>query len=253
VAGRRALNAADYLRAAETLPLVGLDDLLPEGGAVILAPHPDDESLGCGGLLAALAGAGRPARVVILSDGAGSHPGSVTHPAPVLRALREDEAREACVQLGVSEPLFLRWPDGDVPVSGERFERAVDSVLAACEGIGTLVATIGLDPHKDHEACWAIAREVASRGGLRLLGYPVWSWRHLYPEMAPIAPVAVPAPPHGARLDVTPWLPAKRRAVMAHRSQTTRLIADDPEGFVLNEAVLSVLLRPFEVYLEESP
>ncbi len=42
---------------------------------VVLAPHPDDESLGCGALLAA-AFAGKGARVVCLTDGSGSHPGS---------------------------------------------------------------------------------------------------------------------------------------------------------------------------------
>jgi LmbE family N-acetylglucosaminyl deacetylase len=244
------LIAADFLRAAEALPLLGLEALIPSGGAVVLAPHADDESLGCGGLLAALAAAGRPARVVVMSDGAGSHPRSRTHPGPVLRALREEEAREACRILGVPEPCFLGWPDGDVPVSGERFETAVEAVLAAASGIGTLVATIAMDPHKDHEASWAIARAAAARGGKRLLGYPVWAWRHLYPAMAPIAPVEVPEPPRGFRLDVAPWLETKRRAVLAHRSQTTRLIADDPDGFVLTEPVLSVLLRPFEVYLE---
>lgn len=245
-----AMPAADWLRDAEKLPLVGLDALVPEGGVAVLAPHPDDESLGCGGLLAALAEAGRPGRVVVMSDGAGSHPRSRTHPGPVLRDLREAEAREAVRALGTPEPVFLRWPDGDVPVAGPRFAAAVEAVAGACAGFGTLAATIDLDPHKDHVATWGIARAVAARTGVRLLGYPVWSWRHLYPEIAPVEPAALPGPPRGWRLDIAPWLDAKRRAVAAHRSQTTRLIADDPSGFVLNEAVLRVLLRPFELYLE---
>lgn len=247
------MNAADYLRSAEALPLVGLDGLIPEGGAVVLAPHPDDESLGTGGLLAALAAAGRPARVIVMSDGAGSHPNSRTHPGAVLRDLREAEAREACAILGIAEPIFLRWPDGDVPVGGEGFGRAVSSIAEASAGFGTLVATVALDPHKDHVATWAIARAVAARTGARLLGYPLWAWRHLYPGMAPVEPAEVRGPPRGMRLDVAPYLAAKRRAAMAHRSQTTRLIADDPDGFILTEPVLSVLLRPFEVYLEDPP
>lgn len=247
------MRAEDYLRLAETLPLGDLDALIPSGGAVVLAPHPDDESLGCGGLLAALAAAGRPARVVVVSDGAGSHPNSRLYPVEALRALRRTEVEAACRELGVTAPLFLDWGDGDVPAAGVRFEAAVDAVLAATAGFGTLVATIGLDPHKDHEATWAIARAVAARSGLRLLGYPVWSWRHLYPAMAPVAPVEVDGPPRGMRLGIEPWLAAKRRAVMAHRSQTTRLIADDPGGFILTDEVLSILLRPFEVYLENAP
>ena len=244
------MSASDYLRAAEALPLVTLEGLIPQGGALVLAPHPDDESLGCGGLLAALAGAARPARVVVMSDGAGSHPRSRTHPAAVLRALRREEAEEAVAELGVAAPVFLDLPDGDVPLEGPRFAAAVEAVVAAAEGVGTLVATLGLDPHKDHVATWAIAREAARRAGLRLLGYPVWAWRHLYPAMAPVAPVTVAGPPRGLRLDIAAQLATKERAVTAHRSQVTRLIADDPEGFILTPAVLSVLLRPFEVYLE---
>jgi len=246
-----AVKAADYLRAAEALPLVGVDALIPEGSAVVLAPHPDDESLGCGGLLALLSAAGRPGRVVVMSDGAGSHPHSRSHPGPVLRALREAEAREAVGHLGTPPPLFLGWGDGDVPDAGPRFEQAVGSVIEAARSFGTLAATIALDPHRDHVATWAIAREAARRGGQRLLGYPVWSWRHLYPQIAPVEPATMPGPPRGHRLDVAAMLPAKRSAVMAHRSQTTRLIADDPDGFILSEAVLAVLLRPYEVYLED--
>jgi LmbE family N-acetylglucosaminyl deacetylase len=253
VAGHPPLNAAEFLRAAEALPLVGLPALIPQGGALVIAPHADDESLGCGGLLQALVAAGRPARVVVMSDGAGSHPASRSHPAPVLRALREAEARAACAILGVPAPVFLGWPDGDVPADGQRLEQAVEAVLAAAEGLGTLVATLALDPHKDHAASWAIARAAAARGNKRLLGYPVWAWRHLYPAMAPVAPVALPGPPRGLRLNVAPYLAAKRQAVLAHRSQATRLIADDPGGFILTEAVLAVLLRPFEVYLEDQP
>lgn len=245
------MRADDFLRAAERLPLIGLGHLVPDGGVVVLAPHPDDESLGCGGLLALLAAAGRAGQVVIMSDGTGSHPQSRSHPRPVLRALRQSEARDAVAVLASPPPLFLDWDDGDVPLSGTRFETAVGAVVEACRGFGTLVATIALDPHKDHVATWAIAREASRRGGQRLLGYAVWSWRYLYPEIAPIEQVMVGGPPRGLRLDIASVLPAKQRAVMAHRSQTTRLISDDPGGFVLNEAVLAVLLRPFELYLED--
>lgn len=245
------MMAADFMRAAEELPLVGLEGLVPSGSVLVLAPHPDDESLGCGGLLAMLAAAGRPGRVVIMSDGTGSHPHSRSHPRDVLRDLRQAEASEAVGHLGTETPIFLGWGDGDVPDGGERFEEAVASVVEAAEGFATMAATIALDPHRDHVATWAIAREAARRGGQRLLGYPVWSWRHLYPEIAPVDPAVVHRPPRGVRLDVSPVLPSKRMAVMAHRSQTTRLIDDDPDGFILNEAMLGILLRPFEVYLED--
>jgi hypothetical protein len=60
-------------------------------------------------------------------------------------------------------------------------------------------------------------------------------------------------PLRGLRLDAKRHLPAKRRAVAAHRSQTTDLIADDPAGFRLPPEALALAFRPFELFLEEDP
>ncbi|HEX2943304.1 MAG TPA: PIG-L family deacetylase, partial [Rhodopila sp.] len=69
-------RAADHHRAWRSLPLGTLDHIAGTGTCLILAPHPDDESLGCGGLIATAVAAGRAPLVVILTDGAGSHPNS---------------------------------------------------------------------------------------------------------------------------------------------------------------------------------
>ena len=58
------------------LPIGTLDDVIGPSAPLILAPHPDDESLGCGGLIAACCAAARPPVVAILTDGSQSHPGS---------------------------------------------------------------------------------------------------------------------------------------------------------------------------------
>ena len=70
------VTAGDCHRAWRELPEGSLNDIIGGGTCLILAPHPDDESLGCGGLIAACVAAGRSPLVVILTDGAGSHPNS---------------------------------------------------------------------------------------------------------------------------------------------------------------------------------
>ena len=95
--------------------LVALDDIIGGGTCLILAPHPDDESLGCGGLIAACVAAGRPPLVAVLTDGAGSHPNSRTYPPDRLRAVRAQEVRTAVGMLGLPP-----GPDGVPEPAGHR-------------------------------------------------------------------------------------------------------------------------------------
>ena len=148
------------------------------GRTVVLAPHADDESLGCGGLLAHLADAGLGPRVVVVTDGTRSHPGSAAYPAPRLRALREDEARQACAVLG-ADVAFLRHPDGGLPAPGSpAFCDAAVALAAHLADADTVVVPWRRDPHGDHEGTWRLARAaVAERDRpTRWLEYPVWAW-----------------------------------------------------------------------------
>ena len=251
------MKAAEFLHEAEQLPLAGLDGVLPDHGSVlVVSPHPDDESLGCGGLLALLAEAGRPGRVLIVSNGAASHPNSRTHPPARLAALRRDEAIAALRNLGM-EPdrlVMLGLPDGAVPHDGPGFDAAVTAMANLCrrDGVEAIAVSWEHDPHPDHLASWHMARAAAREAGVRLLAYPIWGWRHLYPQIGPLPPLEVDGPPRGQRLDIAAVLPRKQAAVAAHVSQTTRLIGDDPHGFMLSPEVLALFERPWEILLEIS-
>lgn len=245
------MNAAAFLAAAEALPVGDFDQLVGEGGLVVVAPHPDDESLGCGGLIAEACARGRPVRVMIVSDGCGSHTHSATYPPDRLRALRETETLEAVVALGLGRQhvQFLRLPDGNVPPSGPEAEAAATAIVAAADEIGAsaLFVTWGHDPHRDHKASAAIVTLAGDRlGTKRVFAYPIWGWT--LPE-----DLEVGAPPQGQRLDITAHLPAKAAAIAAHRSQITDLIADDPSGFRLEPAMLARFARPYEIFIALRP
>jgi LmbE family N-acetylglucosaminyl deacetylase len=221
------------------LPEAGLRALLGSRRALILAPHPDDESLGCGGLIAAACAAGLPPAVVIMTDGAASHPDSNSHPPDRLAALREAEVLEALAILGLpGEKLFLlRQPDTKLAMHGAIIERLVE--IAQRENCGVVIGPWEGDPHCDHEAAAMIAEAVAIRAGLRLLSYPVWGW--LRDEgLATLT---------GLRLDISAHLDLKRRAIAAHASQCGRVIMDSPGGFSLPENLLAVAAQPYEVFL----
>ena len=235
-----------FFAALDRLPVRDLDAC--PGGIVVVAPHPDDESLGCGGLIAQGCRLGRDVRLVVVSDGCGSHPNSRTYPPERLRALREAETLRAAAELGLPEDhvRFLRLPDASVPSAGPEAEaaaRAIADTARDCAA-GAVFVTWRHDPHCDHEACAALVDLARpDLGAARVYAYPVWGWT-LAPERE------VEDGPAGFRLDVGADRAAKRRAVAAHASQTTALIADDPGGFRLSEAMIDRLCGPFEPFVE---
>lgn len=98
-------------RLAE-LPHISVAQLVPPGHrAVIVAPHPDDEVLGSGGLLQGLAALDRPIQLISVTDGSASHPGSRRWPVERLSVVRPQESAQALHRLGL--PLHsLKWLRG---------------------------------------------------------------------------------------------------------------------------------------------
>lgn len=195
---------------------------------LVIAPHPDDETLGAGALIATQAAAGRLAAVVFLTDGAASH----THPHAASRerliALRRDEARQALSVLCDRAPpeiLFLDWPDAETDAVDERvMRRDAGRLVDLCDarGVTAMAVTALHEPHCDHAAAARLARAVAV-AAVRppvLFEYLVWAT----------------TPPPGARLAIrTEAVPPARRtrALDQHRSQLTDLMGP---GFRLDTA-----------------
>lgn len=245
-------DAHSPLLSPQTLPLCPPETVQEWGETLVVAPHPDDESLGCGGAIALLSRHGLSPTVLFISDGTGSHPNSRRCPAPVLRALREGEAREALSRLGASplESVFLGIKDGAVPsAQSPGFVETVALCRAVLDSVQpqTVLLPWRRDPHPDHRATSEIMRAALSAGApvVRVLEYPIWTWERAAPEDLPCAGEA-----QAFRLDITPVFDAKQQAIDAHQSQVTHLIDDDPQGFWLSPEVLAHFVRPWEVYLE---
>ena len=205
-------------RVFSRLPWAKSAELFADGPLLVLAPHPDDESLGCGGLIAACCADGREVHVVVLTDGSDSHRGNPDWPASRLAALRAREVLEATSALGVParHVHFLGAQDGAVPQEGAEFARLADrlTVLVRDTGASNLLTCWEHDPHPDHVAAALLADVVARRLQVRNLAYPVWGWlRDDLPQKV-----------RGYRIDISQHLPAKQRAIAAHASQVTDMI-----------------------------
>lgn len=240
-------TAGEAKRAMAAFPFASLAAVTQGKPTLVLAPHADDESLGCGGLIAAAADAGRPISLLVLTDGSQSHPNSASYPRPRLVAARQQEVRDALAVLGLTgkDASFLGLPDAAAPARGPVFHAAVQAIAdhARSTGAATILAPWEHDPHCDHEAAHLMAAAACMALGVRHWAYPVWGWT--LPD-GHILPGPLPA---GVRLEVTAYLPQKRRAIACHATQYTNLISDDPTGFRLPPGLLAVFDRPFETFI----
>ena len=241
------MKAGAVLARMAALPFGDLATIAGPDPFLVLAPHPDDESLGCGGLLAQACAAGLDAHVAILTDGTMSHPNSRSYPAARLQAVRQAEAAAAVATLGLGPGrlLFLGHPDAAAPRCGTALRRAGDALAAVLRArrIGRVFASWRHDPHCDHLAAHRIAARACRLTGARHVSYAVWGWT--LPASTPLPRTHV----RGWRLAIKGELARKQAAIACHRSQMTGLITDDAAGFSLPAGLLEACERPFESYL----
>ncbi len=165
--------------------------------------------------------------------------------------LREDEARQAVRELGL-EPerdlVFLRLPDRFAPSNGPEAQRAIDRIVGCVAAVvaEAVFVTWRHDPHCDHQASYRIARGVQNRvPSLRLCEYSVWG--SALPPRTPIEQNF-----GGFRIRIDGHQAEKRRAIAAHRSQTTDMIDDDPSAFRLSAEDMARFDLPYEMFFEAS-
>ncbi len=135
--------------------------------ALVLAPHYDDEVLGCGGLLIRLAASGARVRVLFLSDSSGGLERPVDPDG--YGALRRAEAAKALAVLGIGKAGELGLPDGRL---AEHRESLADGIRAALVDFGPDLVLVPspLENSSDHRAAFAALFDVLSplRGDDRL-------------------------------------------------------------------------------------
>ncbi len=129
------------------------------GSALVLAPHYDDEVLGCGGLLAQLAAAGAAVRVLFLTDGAGGGEEIADREAYARR--RREEGARVCQLLGLAGCDHLGLPDGALD---SRLEEAVQGIRRALlsQRPELLLAPSPLETSRDHRAAFAALHRLLS-------------------------------------------------------------------------------------------
>lgn len=204
--------------------------------ALIVAPHPDDETIGAYGLIRLLRLRRCRVRVIVVSDGAGSHRESVRWPRARLVAERCRESRRAMRMLGITaaDMRFLGLPDGELGEARSHETRLRRAIMRTSD-VDLLVAPVIDDAHPDHRFV-ATAAARTRLAAARRLGYLVWPCANL------LVGAARGHPLRQARL-------AKRCAIKRYRTQCG-VITDDPAGFSIAPHELRAFSGPAEMYRE---
>jgi LmbE family N-acetylglucosaminyl deacetylase len=213
---------------------------------IVVAPHPDDEVLGVGGLIQTALKEHVLVEVVTVTDGEASHPGSDVATALDLAALRANESRVALRRLGWDDPVMtqLHLPDGKITAHRRALDDALSSMLLPDD---LCVAPWRRDGHPDHNACGDAAAAASRTVGCRFLGYMVWSWHWADPDGSDIPWDRC------MRLDLDRRQRARKRwATAAFQSQVSSLGTQPGDAPVLPEPILRRFWRPFEVLIDDA-
>jgi len=210
---------------------------------VVVSAHPDDESLGAGGLIASATAAGIDVHLVCASDGNASHPRSPTQSPDVLAARRAAEYAAAADCLGVAEGSLtrLRLPDGALADHVAMLTKVLVDLVG--DGRDTVLASTWTeDNHPDHEAVGRAAATAARRCEAEHWQFPVWFWHWATPGDPRVATFR-PFPLATEARD------AKRRAVAAHASQVTPLSTAPGDETLLDADFLAHFARDHEWFV----
>lgn len=215
VGGTPTQDWLDSLASVPEMDLDGCDEI------IVVAAHPDDETLGFGASIVTLAERGVRVQVVAASDGGASQHGLGPLEKMHLESIRRAELHQATTVLGVPAPIFLGMPDGELSAHEQRLEDLLTEILDTSSDRTWIAATWRGDGHPDHEAVGRAAATAALRCGALLLEYPIWMWHWAVPGDAAVPWDRVRTMPTAAHAH-----DLKAAATQCYRSQVQGAEAD---------------------------
>jgi len=166
----------------DNISVINTQSLVPLGArAVIIAPHPGDEVVICGGLLQLLSSLEHPLLLLSITDGSASHPGSRQWSEKRLSVFRPQESVEALRRLGL--PMHsLKWVRGGFTDNAllDQQTQLTEFISRYLRPGDVVFSTWRNDSNDDHEAVGRASYEAARQVGATYYDVPVWAWH--WPE-----------------------------------------------------------------------
>lgn len=165
--------------------------------AMVLAPHPDDETIGCGGIIFNLVQGNVSIRVILATDG------SEDSRDESISAARLKEFKEAMAVLNVTDTICLGYRDGYLEQEYDGFKARL-AELAGKSKPDVIFSPYIFDRHKDHRAvAYALADCLDYTENTMVAMYEIWT-PILYPN---------------CYIDITRSMEKKLAAVSCYKSQ----------------------------------
>lgn len=203
---------------------------LSQKSAMVFSPHQDDETFGCGGMIALKREQGIPVVVAFLTDGQGASSAEENAQNQIIQ-LRKQEAVTALTILGVepSKICFFDKPDGTLGnLQHEEKQQTIEQIAELLKKYQPEEVYVPhrKDCHRDHEATYELVKEAIAQTGIavELLQYPVWLfWRSPIFILLKLQDIAA-----AYNLSTSSVQDKKNLAISSYRSQINSL----PRGFI---------------------
>jgi LmbE family N-acetylglucosaminyl deacetylase len=216
--------------------------------AVVFSPHPDDETLGCGGVIASKRGQQVPVTVVLMTDGQASHDIGGVQPEE-LSQRRKQEAIAALAVLGVApaDIYFLNQPDGKLQALSElQRQHLIQQLCDLLQFVKPqeIYLPHAKDSHPDHQATFSLIAAAIARTGLAVpvFQYPIW----LFWEGCLFHHYQLSDLKGAYRLEISPVQSQKRQALQSYNSQLQPLVSGSSSA--LPPAFLNLFFSSHEVF-----
>ncbi|MEO7854849.1 MAG: PIG-L family deacetylase, partial [Rubrivivax sp.] len=198
------------------------DWLRPENRLVVVAPHPDDEVLGMGGMLSMHAARGGRCAIIAVTDGESSHSEVAGIDPAGLAKRRRYESAEGLGHLRLQQAACFRLglPDGEVAAHEAQL---VERLVQLLQPNDTVLCTWRHDGHPDHDASARATATACRRVGSGLFEVPIWMWHWAEPGDRRVPWERLRSVPLRSRT-----VHDKQLALSAHASQLSRRSAELP-------------------------
>ncbi len=229
---------------------------------IVLAPHPDDESIGMGATIARKTDSGTRVVLVVATDGRYSQHSQLIETEKLI-ALRKEELNCAAEILGIKENDIFFVDEIDTKIDADRLKKRCEEIIDSLDcDIEEILSTSWNDSHHDHKVCAKIAREIARERGLIFRGCPIYWWadgptrfhrghnsamKRFFGRFLDIKRAFLS---RGYTVDSENYSDTRTQAISAYKSQITQLNGDK-NWTTLDERWLSTFHRSKEFFIDQ--